>query len=98
MTNFQRYFRDNPKVWYLFNKYANQVREKGFERYGVATVWERMRWYSDIDVSGDLFKLNNNYKAYYARLYMKHYHLDKFFELRTSLADDYDFTDELAQL
>ena len=42
-------------------------------------------------------KINNNYKAYYSRMYMQYRNCPDFFELRNSLADDYDFTSSIKE-
>ena len=34
------------------------------------TQWERLRWYTEIETNDPDFKLNNNHKAYYSRMYM----------------------------
>ena len=48
-------------------------------------LFERMRWYSTVEARGreDGYKLNNNYRAFYARLWLRdHQDLPDFFELR----------------
>ncbi len=94
MTNFTKFHRANPKVFGYFCQFADEVRQV-YKQYGVAAVWERVRWHCDIDTSGDQLKCNNNYKAYYARMYMIYRNCPDFFQTQDSLADVYNFTDEI---
>ncbi len=48
--------------------------DKGFKHYSVNAIFERIRW--EIDAGGDgisTFKLNNNYRAFYARRFHRMY-------------------------
>ena len=60
MTNFKSFHRANPKVFGYFCQFADEVRQV-YQHYGVAAVWERVRWHCDIDTTGDQIKCNNNY-------------------------------------
>lgn len=39
-------------------------------RFGIAAVFERLRWWSEVESEGDPYRLNNSYRAFYARLLM----------------------------
>jgi hypothetical protein len=82
--NFERFHRENPHVYVLLVQYARQVKAAGVTHYAIATLFERVRWHLTIDTkSRDGFKLNNNYRAHYARLIMAQEHdLAGLFELR----------------
>lgn len=67
---FAKFHEENPQVYEMFKKFANQAIEAGRDRFSVAMIWERMRWYTMVETTGEPFKLNNNHKAYYARLFM----------------------------
>lgn len=58
----------NPHVWELFKRYAFEVKRTGRPRYSVQAIFERIRWHVAIETRGDDFKINNNYRACYARL------------------------------
>lgn len=46
-------------------------------------IWERMRWYTSIEMQREPFKLNDHYATLFARLLMKLYpELAGFFEIR----------------
>lgn len=65
------YHRDNPQVYQLICKYAQEVIDRGMKEYAIATIWERLRWHLTIEVrSAHDFKLPNNHRAYYARLWL----------------------------
>jgi hypothetical protein len=49
----------------------------------VAAIFERMRWFTTIETRGEFYKLNDNYKAYYSRLWMReNSEYDGFFKTR----------------
>ena len=86
--NFEKFDSENPKVYELFEKFAFDAIKAGRKHFGVAMIAERLRWYSSVETSGDKFKINNNYKAFYARKFEKKNPQYKgFFRNRTSLAD-----------
>lgn len=65
----------HPEVWELFCKFTFDRIQRGFEHYGVGAIWERIRWETDIggdrDKDDPPLKLNNNFRAFYARRFMK---------------------------
>lgn len=78
-----KWHKENPQVWTLFQKYTLEAINAGMDHYSVNAIIERIRWHADIETTGDSFKINNNHRAYYARLfhYMYPEH-DGFFRLR----------------
>lgn len=81
---FADFHRDNPQVYTMFKRFAQQAVRSGRKHFGVAAVWERLRWETMIESVGDEFKLNNNHRAYYARMYMRDFpKADGFFRTRT---------------
>ena len=90
IINFDKFFKENPIVWDKFLEYSDNARNRT-NKLGVAMIWERLRWYSKFETTEIQFKLNNNYKSFYARLYMAYRNCPKFFDTRGSLADDYDY-------
>jgi hypothetical protein len=61
----------NPHVYALFNRFTMDVVASRRERFGVSPIIERIRWYTAIETRNDAFKINNNFRAYYARLWMR---------------------------
>ena len=64
----------HPEVTELFVRFTTEIINRGFKNYSVSAVFERIRWETDqADVDGkSTFKLNNNYRAWYARRFMEH--------------------------
>ena len=69
------YHKKYPLVWRWFVRYTVQLIDKGFKHYGAKSIFERIRWETDIpDVTGkSTFKINNNYTSFYARRFVKFY-------------------------
>ena len=81
---FVEYHRDNPHVYQAFCKYADEAIRAGRKHLGAGMIFERLRWYTMIEARGDGFKLNNNYRAFYARMWMRdHPETPDFFRTRT---------------
>jgi hypothetical protein len=78
-----KWHKENPHVWKLFEKYTMQAIHAGHNHYSSMAIIERIRWHSDVETTGDKFKINNNHKTYYSR-YFHHMHPehDGFFRLR----------------
>ena len=70
---FLKYHAENPHIWQAFEMFALKVVNSGRKRIGTAMIYERMRWYSLFESKGDEYKINNNYKADYARLFNEKY-------------------------
>ena len=68
---FEAFHAENPEVYAELVRLARRVRGAGRTRYGIATLFEVMRYRRDIQTSGDVFKLNNNFRALYARKIME---------------------------
>ena len=70
--SFVEFHEANPDVYDKLVASAHGMKSLGFDRYAIGTLWEIMRWHYDVhgprDGSG--YKLNNNHRAYYARLIM----------------------------
>lgn len=79
---FQRFHRAHPEIYNAIVAKARQARANGLQKYGIGALWEIMRWEFAMKRSGD-FKLNNNHRAWYARLIMfVEPDLKGFFEVR----------------
>lgn len=95
--NFEAFHRDNPQVYTLFDRFTRQMIARGYEHGSIALITERIRWETAVETSGDLVKLNNNYKSRYARLWeADHPEHTGFFrkrELRAFSVDSVDFHD-----
>jgi hypothetical protein len=80
---FEDYHTQNPQVYELFKKFCYQLIERGFDHYSANAIFERIRWHVNVETTGDEFKMNNNYRAFYARMFMEEHPLyNDFFEIR----------------
>ncbi len=91
---FRLFHFENPDVFDLFEKFARQAKASGRGRFGAFMIGNRIRWYTQVEVVGDDYKINNNYLPYWARLLMLKYEDDfaGFFELRSMLVEISDKT------
>ena len=81
----------NPMIYELFCGFTRRAIAKGYTTFSVSMIIERIRWETSVETydpaSPGEFKLNNNYRAYYARLWMRdHPEWPNFFRTRTLLA------------
>ena len=70
-----RFHHAHPEVFDLFVRFTMDRIHKGFKHYSVNAIFERIRWECDSIGGNDqaTFKLNNNYRAFYARRFMRMY-------------------------
>lgn len=61
-----------PTVYRLFEKFALQLIQAGHKKMGSKMIMERIRWEVFVDAKDkDGFKINNNFTAYYSRMFIK---------------------------
>lgn len=66
------FHKDNPRVYRELRYLAMEaVVTHGRRRLGIGQLWERLRWEYEITTTETRPKLNNNYRAFYARLLMQ---------------------------
>jgi len=85
---FWQFHRENPNVYRELVRLARQMKGAGRTRYGIASLFEVVRWHRAL-VTTDLdFKINNSYRSRYARLIMDtEPDLKDFFETRRLHSD-----------
>lgn len=88
---FEEFHRDNPRVYETLVRLAREWTQRtGRHKLGIATLFERTRWEIALATNDPDYKLNNNYRAYYARLIMhRETDLADLFDLRCSEADEW---------
>lgn len=70
--NFARFHAENPHVYELLAKLARRwLRHQTGRRCGIGMLYETARWYLDARGNEKPVALNNNYRAFYARLLME---------------------------
>jgi hypothetical protein len=71
---FMEFHQDNPHVYELFKRYTKAAMSSGRDSYSAYAIFERIRWHTDIETNEALgFKLNNNHRPYYARMFSAQY-------------------------
>ena len=81
----------NPHVMAELAAMARRLKDRGFQHYGIAALWEVLRYNHAMktDDPTSQLKLNDNYKPFYARDIMRTFpDLEGFFTTRRSQADD----------
>jgi len=82
-VKFEEFHRENPLVYRALLRFARQVQAAGFDHYSINSLFERVRWHMNIETHAhDGFKLNNNHRAYYARMLNQEPGLEDFFRTR----------------
>jgi hypothetical protein len=65
------YHDKNPRVYVAICGLANDAIAAGHQEWGIASIWEILRWKFVIDAKDMNFKMPNNHRAYYARMWNK---------------------------
>lgn len=87
-ARFAEYHAANPAIYEALRRFALEAKRSGRMRLGMKALFERVRWFTEIEAKGDTFKVNNNWTASYARLLMEQEpELRGFFETRKARAD-----------
>jgi hypothetical protein len=85
---FEAFHRRNPQVIYALTSVARDLKRQGFRTASINLLFERLRWLYAVKTHGDHYRLNNNYRAFYARLIMAAYpDLGDFFRVREQEVD-----------
>jgi len=75
---FIEFHKANPEVYALFERFTFEALDSGMKKVGAKFVFERIRWEIFVATKGAGYciatkkslKLNNNFTAWYARLFM----------------------------
>lgn len=82
-AKFLNFHEANPHVYTRLRELALEMKRKGINKYSMKGLFEVLRWEHTLKTTGDVFKLNNNYTALYARgLMQEEPELEGFFTLR----------------
>jgi hypothetical protein len=91
---FEAFHARHPEVWDLFVRFSLEIHDAGqrkqaLSRYGIAAITERIRWHYAVrpDIY-EPFRINNDFRARYARRLMREYpQLTGMFHIRTLRAE-----------
>jgi hypothetical protein len=79
----------NLHVYDMLRDMALELKSRGIRHYGIAALYEALRYRYAVQTGGDSFKLNNSYRAYYSRFLMaREPLLVGFFETRRQTASE----------
>lgn len=91
--SFLEFHGKHPVVLARLEQLVYSWLRRGRHKLSIEMLWNVLRWQTRLEGlpdEGELFKLNNKYKAYYARLLLaRHPEWGDLFELRASQADDH---------
>ena len=87
---FCSYDQEYPEIWKEFEKTTLKTLQKGFKNYSAKGIFEIIRWHTGVGTDGkDVYKVNNNFTAFYARKFAKeHPEHKEFFRTRKSKYDE----------
>ena len=69
---FAAFHAEHPEVYRLFSRFAFVAIRSGREHYSARAIAHRLRWETQIEQASDEdFKVNNNWIARYAKLFMR---------------------------
>ncbi len=88
-NRFDAVHRANPHIYALFEAMALRLIQRGWKRYSSDAILHAVRWETMHHLAdGTLFKINNDWSAFYARKFIQAHPVHGgFFELRVSQAD-----------
>ena len=85
---FPQYHKDNPHIYEAFKHHTHLAISRGFKNFSAEFVFNILRWETGISAKHDPYKINNNYKAFYSRMFMNEYpEYANFFRVRKSKFD-----------
>ena len=98
VTEWKHFHVKNPEVYELFKRFAFEAINKGHLRLSSEMIINRIRWETSVVTSDKDYKINNDYKPFYARLFMEeHQTYGNFFNTRGSHADNLDWKEYVVQ-
>ena len=87
-SNFRKFHRENPIIYKLFKQFTFQAINRGHKKLSSEMIINRIRRETSIVSNDKDYKINNNYKPFYSRLFMnEHPDYQDFFYRRSSKAD-----------
>lgn len=70
-ARFRRFHAANPHVYSGLVRLARQAKRQGVQTYGLAALYEVLRWNRFLETKGEeKLKLSNDFRSRYARLIM----------------------------
>lgn len=88
INKFWAFHKANPHVYGLFKRFTFEIIKRGHRHHSAEAIIHRIRWHVNLETVTADFKMNNNYAAFYARLFHRDYpEHARFFRKKVSTAD-----------
>ena len=88
LGKFRAYNNTNPQLYNLMEKFALEAHRANRKRFSIWMIANRVRWYTQIETTGQEFKVSNDYLALYARLIVvRNPQLDGLFQFKQMKSD-----------
>ena len=98
VEEFKQFHKKNPEVYELFKKFTFQAINSGHVRLSSEMIINRIRWETSVVTTDKDYKINNDYKPFYSRMFMaEHPKYNNFFNTRGSYADNLDWKEYVVQ-
>lgn len=89
-VGWRKFHKKNPRIYLLYKRFALELIDAGVPQLGSQMIFERIKWEKTLQ-DGKPFKINNNYIAFYARLFVKEFpEYAHMFRFRRQFSKDYD--------
>jgi hypothetical protein len=98
IEDFKTFHKENPEVYKLFSRFAYEAINKGHTRLSAEMIINRIRWETSVVTTDKDYKINNDYKPFYSRMFMvQNPKYNLFFHKRGSSADEIDWRSYVVQ-
>ena len=98
VNEFKTFHSKNPEVYELFKTFTFRAINAGHIRLSSEMIINRIRWETSVETTDKDYKINNDYKPFYSRMFMYEYPKYKnFFATRGSFADNVDWETYVVQ-
>lgn len=86
---FKKFHKENPQVYKMVIDVAKHLKDEKYNEFGTLLLFEIVRYSPTFKKArGDDYKLNNNHKAFYSRLFLYEYpEFKSVLKIRRSSAD-----------
>ncbi len=95
---FKAFHQKNSEVYELFKTFTFRAINAGHNKLSSEMIINRIRWETSIETTDVDYKINNDYKPFYSRMFMaEHPKYNNFFQKRGSYADQIDWRSYVVQ-
>lgn len=73
-TTYERWVEwndNNPEFYEMFERFAFEAIRAGRKKFSAWLIVNRIRWETALRTEGDDYNINNNFIAFFARLFMR---------------------------